>query len=138
MVEACVALPRAIGRGWINGVEVSNDFLHRSMQAVQIQAVEAGLAARALSPVGVVGIQPVNEIPYHDVAPRPSGEALEPAQCLRRGSVSAEAAHVPVDAIGVGPVRLRRDGTEALLVNQPLRDFGPRFVEFLCAVRTLA
>jgi len=45
---------------------------------------------------------------------------------------------VAVDAIGVGPVALDRDGAEAALGDQPARDAGARLIELVRAVRGLA
>ena len=83
-------------------------------------------------------VQPVDEISDHDVAPHPGGKAFEPAERIVGGSVTAQPANIAVDPVRVGPVRLGGDGTEALLLDEPLRDRRPRLVELLRAMRTLA
>jgi hypothetical protein len=82
--------------------------------------------------------QPVDELEDHGVAPHPGREALEVRKRIGAAGVVAEAAHIAVDAVRVGPVGLDRDGVEAALDDQPPRDRGALAVEVVAAVRRLA
>ncbi len=95
------------------------------MQAVKIQTVEAGLPQRARLVALVACAQPFHKISDHGVAPHPGGKPLESAKRLVSVGVLAEAANVPIDPVGVGPVRLGGYRTKALLLDQPLCHGGP-------------
>ena len=45
---------------------------------------------------------------------------------------------VAVDAVGVGPISLDRDGRKAFLLDKPLRDLGALVVELVRAVGRFA
>ena len=136
LVEARVALPRPLRRLAIDAVEVLDHRLHRPVEAVEVEAVEADLRRRGRERV-VVLAQERHELRHLDVAPHPGREAPEVAERLLRGRVVARRAHEAVDPVGVRPVGLDRDGREAALGDQALRDLRALAVELLRAVRRL-
>ncbi len=106
------------------------------MQAVQIKSVEANpgiLGARVIE-----SAQPAHEAEHRGIAPHPGGEPPEITEGRPAAAIRADAAHVPVDAIGVGPIGFNGDRGEAMLFNQPPRDFGAIAVELVGAVRRFA
>ena len=125
---------RARAAAGVDLVQVGDDLLHRSVQAVEIQTVEAGLPLAVRLGLAVVAAQPVDEVANHGVAPHPRREPLESTQRFVGGGVLAQAAHVAVDPVGVWPVGLGGDRTESLLLDQPFRDRGARLVELVRAV----
>jgi hypothetical protein len=133
-VEAAVAFARLLGGLRIVFVEIVQHLVDRAEHAVQVQAVEAGLRARA----GIMPALPLDEGDDVAVAPHPGGEAPEAAERLLRVAVGAAPAHVAVDAIGVGPVGFDGDGVEAVLFDQQLRDARAFGVELVRAVRGFA
>ena len=82
--------------------------------------------------------KPADEIEDIRVAPHPLWEAEEAAEGIARLSGARPPAHVPVHAIGIGPVGLRGDRAEALLGDQALRDLGPNPIELVRTVRRLS
>lgn len=82
--------------------------------------------------------QPVHEVSHHGFAPHPGGKTLEPSQRLVGGLTLPQAANKLIHPVGVGPVRLRGNGAETLLLDQPFRDPGTCLVDLMCAMRTLA
>ncbi|CKR71243.1 Uncharacterised protein [Mycobacterium tuberculosis] len=138
MVEARIPGPRPCRRTRVDLVEIADHLLDRPMQAVKIQTVEAGLPQRARLVALVACAQPFHKISDHGVAPHPGGKPLESAKRLVSVGVLAEAANVPIDPVGVGPVRLGGYRTKALLLDQPLCHGGPGLVELVCAVRAFA
>ena len=82
--------------------------------------------------------QPLDELDHVGVAPHPRGEAPEVGERFYGIDIVAHAAHVAVDAVGVGPIGLDRDGREAFLLDEPLRDLGALAVELVRAVGRLA
>ena len=86
VVEARVPLAARAAALGIDLLEEGDHFLHRSMQAVQVQTVEARLPSASLSTMLVMGVQPVDEVSHDDVPPHPGGEALEPAERFLGGS----------------------------------------------------
>ena len=137
VLEARVAVARAPRGVGVNLVEEAEHGLDRSVEAVEVEAVEADALAPRRERL-VVAAQPLGELDDHAVAPHPGGEALETAERLFGLFVSALAAHVAVDAVSVRPVGLDGDGVEAFLNDQPLSDFGALAVELVRAVRRLA
>ena len=75
--------------------------------------------------------RPLHEGEHVDVPPHPGPEPLEAPQRLLGVGVVASRADVAVDAQRVRPVGLRRDGGEALLLDQPARDPRPLAVELV-------
>src|SRR5271165_4807118 len=134
MVETGVAGPCTSRGHRINLLEIADYLLHRSMQAVEIQPVETGLATMLRSTASIVGPQPLDEVTDGGVAPHPRRETLESAQRLFRCCVGALPAHVPVHPVGVRPVRLGGHRAEPLLLDQPFGDLGSGPIELLGSV----
>jgi hypothetical protein len=81
----------------------------------------------------------VREQPFHEfddvsVTPHPGRKAPEVGERRHRVGVGAHAAHVAVDAVGIGPIGLDRDGGEAPLRDEPPRDQGALAIELVRAV----
>jgi len=110
----------------------------RPVQAVQVKAVKSGLGPLVAAGPVVVPVQPSDEIQHRRVLPHPGRETLEAAQRLLGGRVLAAAADVPVDPVGIGPVRLGRDRAESSFLDQPACHLRPRRVELTGAVGSLA
>ena len=102
------------------------------MEAVQIQAVEAG--APCCRTPGVVGMQPSKKIDDVAVAPHPSRKAGEVAQRRFRVGFPARLLHPAVHAIGIGPVGFDRDDVEAVALDQRFRQLRARAVELVRAM----
>src|SRR5271166_6394432 len=96
MVETGVAGACTSRGHWMDLLEIADHILHRSMQAVEIQPVETGLAAMLRSTASIVGPHPLDELTDVGGAPHPRGETLESAQRLFSCCVGALPAHVPV------------------------------------------
>jgi hypothetical protein len=137
VLEAGVAPARAPRGLRVNLVQVAEHGLDGSVEAVEVEPVEADLCCARGQRV-VVGAQPLDELDDDRVAPHPRREALEAAERRARFRVVRLAAHVAVDAVRVGPVGLDRDGRETPLRDEPLRDLGALAVELVRAVRSLA
>src|SRR5215216_1865016 len=137
MVEAGVPRTRAPRRLGIDVLEVLDDRVHRGVQAVEVEAVEADLG-RARRQFAIPLPQPAEEGDDGRVPPHPGWEAVEVGESLLRALVVALAAHEAVHARGIGPVRLGCDCGEAALDDQALRELGPLPVELLRSVRGLA
>ena len=137
MIEARVAFARTSCRLRIGVVEVLDDGLHRGVQAVEIESVEAD--RRHVGGQSVVPFaQPGHELDDVGVPPHPGREPAEVRERLFREFVVVLAPHESVDAVGVGPVALDGDRGEPLLGDQPLRDLGARTVELVGSVGRLA
>jgi hypothetical protein len=134
VVEAAVALAGPLRGLRVDLVEVAQDEIHRLVQAVQVQPVDADRVGGAL----VVRAQPDGERLDDPVAPHPAWEAAEVAERLRRGAVLARPADEAVQPVGGGPVGLDRDGVEARRLDQPAGDAGALDVELVRPVRRLA
>ena len=131
--EAGVAVAGARRSFRIHLVEIGEYRLHRSVHAVEIEAEEAGFGL----PLGervIVSAQPADEVEDVGVAPHPCRKALKSIQGLGGIDVLAEALHVAVDAVGVGPVRFDGDGAEAFLANETLSDQCAVAVELMGSV----
>jgi hypothetical protein len=107
------------------------------VEAVEIETVEAGPFSVRGQRV-VVRSQPLDELHHLDVAPHPPGETPEIGERFGGIEIVAGTADIAVDPVGVGPVRLDRDGREPLLVDQPLGDPGSLAIELVGAVGRLA
>jgi hypothetical protein len=129
VVEALAGAARRLGIGL---VEVADDGLDRAVQAVQVEAVEARGALRAL----VVLAQPLDELEHHRVPPHPAREAAEVSE--RRVRVPTGATDVAVRAVGIRPVGLGGDRAEPAVGEQPLRHLRTQGVELVRPVRRLA
>jgi hypothetical protein len=70
-------------------------------------------------PSRVVPPQPRHEVDHVGVPPDPRREAPKVGERLPSIGVVAQATHVTVDAIGVGPVTLDGHGREALVGDEP-------------------
>ena len=136
-VEAGVPLARVLGRVRLVPLQVVDDRVHRRAHAVEVEAVEADLGLVERLRV-VEGAQPLQERDDVGVAPHPAREPAEVGQRLARVGVGRLPAHPAVHPVGVRPVRLDRDGGEALLVDQPPGDAGPLAVELVGPVGGLA
>jgi hypothetical protein len=135
VVEARVALTRPGRRLWIHPIQVADDFVDGSIQAIQIQAVEAGPGHLAAAQPVVVLTLPGHEIQHVGVPPHPGREALESAQRLVGGRVGIVAPDIPIYAVRIGPVRFCRYSAESTLLDQPAGHMRPRCVELAGAVR---
>ena len=91
------------------------------MQAVEIQAVEAGLQLPAGAGRVVAG-EPVDELQHRSVPPHPRREAVEVAERVEGRVIVARAAYETVDAVGIGPIGLDGHGGETLLLDQTSSD----------------
>ena len=117
MVEARVALAGARRRRRIDTVEVVEHRIDRRVQAVEVEAVEAG-AARVVGKSLVVRLEPLDEARDLGIAPHPAREPLEVAERRRRRLVgTGRTADVAVHAVSIGPVGFDRHGREALLAT---------------------
>src|ERR1700681_1154151 len=123
MVEASVTRAGSLCRGGIGPLEIFDHGCHRGMQAVEIESVKAGLSGTGRKGV-IVRSQPLDKLDHIGVAPHPSWEAPKVAERFLSIHIIARIAHIAVDAVGVWPVRLDRDGRKALLLDQPFRDLG--------------
>ena len=137
VLEARVALARPTRRIRVDLLEIRDDRLHRGVQAVEVEAVEADLGALGGRASLCARSQPTKSSTsvlrhIHFGKRRKSGQRLVGAR------VVAATAHVAVDAIRVRPVGLDRDGGEALLADQPLGDLGALAIELVRAVRRFA
>jgi hypothetical protein len=95
----------------------------RQARACQIETVGAHPGS-ALRERRVVPAQPLDELGHVGVAPHPGREAPEVGERFPGIDIAARAAHIAVDAGGIGLVRLDRDGPETALLDQSLRDLG--------------
>jgi hypothetical protein len=132
VVEADITsagLPRRLG---VDFLEILQHGFHRGAEAVKIEAVEANPWSARRQRV-VVRSQPLDELDHLGVAPHPGWEAAEVGERFNGGDVVAHTAHVAVDAVGVGPIGLDRDGCEAFLLDEPLGDLGALVVELVRA-----
>ncbi len=116
MVEAGITSPGPPCRVRVDLLEILQHGLHRGMEAVEIETVEAGLFEIRGKRV-VVPPEPVDEIHHFGVAPHPPREAPEIGERFRGIKILAGAADITVDPVGVGPVRFDRDGSKALLLD---------------------
>ena len=130
-------MARPVGRLGVDLVQVGDHGLHRGVQAVEVQTVEADLAACPADAVVVVA-EPADEVEDVGVAPHPGRESPESRQGVDGLGIVAAAADEAVDAIGVGPVGLDGHGVEALLADQPLGDLRTLAIKLVRAVRRLA
>ena len=130
-------VPGSLGCLRVSLVEVIEDGGDGGMQAVEVEAVEAGPRGRLRDAV-VALAQPADEIEHVGVAPHPGGEALEVGQRLRGPGVAPRPSHEAVDAPGVGEVGLCCDAAEAEVDDEPLGQLGSPLVELVGAVRGLA
>src|SRR5690606_5228670 len=131
-LEAGVALSRVGGELRVDVVQIADHFVDGTVQAVQVEAEEAG--SLTFRQAFVVAVQPAQEVEYGAVGPHPSGEAGEgtlATPCLA-------AAQVVVDVAGVRPVRLHRDEVEAVVGDQFAADVGTHLVEFTAAMAGFA
>jgi hypothetical protein len=133
VVEAGVALARAGGGLGGDLLEVVDGGLHRAVQAVEVQPVEAHLGlARGQGVIEVA--QPPGELRDLGVAPHPDREAAEVLQGLLGGAVVRLCAYEAVEPVGVGPVGLHGYRSVAGLRYEALGDRGPFGVELVRAV----
>ena len=137
MVEAGVTSAGSLRRIGIDALEILDDRFHRGMQAVEIESVKAGLSETGRKGV-IVRSQPLDKLDHIGVASHPSWEAPKVAERFLSIHIIARIAHIAVDAVGVWPVPLDRDGCKALLLDQPFRDLGALAVELVRAVGRLA
>jgi hypothetical protein len=136
MVEASVPLPRPRGRIRRNRFEIRNDCLDGRMQAVEVDAVEADAFGRAALRVRLP--QPFDEVANDGVPPHPGGKAAEVSERLLRARVLRCAAHIAIDAVCIGPVRLDCDRADGSFLDQLRRERGPHVIELVGSVRRLA
>jgi len=136
-MQALIAFTSAAGRLWIVLVEIVDHGVHRCAHAVEVKAIEADVG-RGVAEAHVVGAQPTDEVEHIGVAPHPGGKAREAAQGLLGVGVGSCPADMAVDALGVGPVTLDGDGSEAKLADQPLGYACALAVELVRAVAGLA
>ena len=135
VIEAAVASSRSKRRLRIDLVEIRQHRLGRGPKAVEIEPIEAGTRRRR-HPV-VVRPEPADKIEDVGVAPHPGREATEITERLLGILVDTRASHVPVDAVGVGPVGLDGHGGEALLLDEAPRDERPFAIKLVRPVRRL-
>jgi len=136
--EARVARAGATRRGRIDALQVADDRPRSDVvEAVEVEAVEAGFVGRAQDAV-VVRAQRADELEHVDVAPHPRREAPEIGERGGGVRIGAFAEHEAVDAPRVGPIRLDRDGAESALLDQPPRDQRAFPIELVRAVRRVA
>ena len=107
------------------------------MQAIKIESIKPGPSS-ARRKGNVVRSQPLDQLHYIDIAPHPPREAPKVAERLLGIHIVAGIAHIAVDAVGVRPIRLDRDGGETLLLGKPFRNLGALAVELVRPVRSLA
>jgi hypothetical protein len=110
--------------------------VHGGMQAVEIEAVEPD--AVGCQDGFVVRAEPPDEVEHVGVPPHPRRESLEVTQRIDGVSVGPKATDVAVHAIGVGPVGLRCDRMEALLLDEALRELRAEPIELVGSVRGLS
>jgi hypothetical protein len=134
VIEAGVPRPGAHRGLGVHLLQVAQDEVHRLVQAVEVEAVEADRVDGVL----VVRAQPHGEGLDDLVAPHPAREAQEVAQRVGRRAVLARPAHEAVDAVGRRPVGLDGHGVEAGLHDQPAGHAGALDVELVRPVRCLA
>ncbi len=136
VIEARVPVPRPRRRERIHLVQVRDHLVHRTVQAVEVQTVKAGLRFATGPAPGITGMQPFHEIADDNVAPHPGGKPFEPAQRFVRCRVITLAPYKTVDAVRIGPVSFGSNPAETLFLDQPPGDDCPGFIEFVCTVRT--
>src|SRR5436305_3156974 len=78
--------------------------------------------------------QPLDKMKHILVAPHPDGEAFETCERFAARDIVVHAAHIAIDAVGIGPVSLDSDRCKAFLGNQSLRNLCSRLVELVRAV----
>ena len=78
--------------------------------------------------------QPVDQFDDIGVAPHPCWKAGEVAERFNGVGVITCAAHITIDAVGVGPIRFHRNGRKAFFFNKPLSNLDPRTVELVGAM----
>lgn len=88
----------------IDVVQVIQDRPYRVEQAVKIEAMKRHFAA--LSRIGVVRVQPIDELAHLTVAPHPHGETDE---CRPFGRWRLGMPDIVIDPCGVRPVALDGD-----------------------------
>ena len=138
LVEAGVTLPGAVRGSRVDSVQVGDDLVDRTVQAIKVQAVEPRLGPLVAARPSVVLTQPAHEIQHRRITPHPGRETLESSQCLLGGRVVPAATDIPVHPVGIGPVSLGRDRAKSPVLDQPTRNLRPRRVELAGAVGRLA
>src|SRR5439155_19897249 len=111
--------------------------LHRRVETVEIEAVEADLR-RSIGECVVLLTKPTHEVEHIRVPPHPGRESPEPGQGIDRLRVATGARYVPMNAIGIGPVSLDGDGVKSLLADQAPRDDRSLAIKLVRSVRRLA
>src|SRR4051812_24613547 len=93
----------------INFVKVTQNGLNRSVQAIEIQAIEPCLLLS--QPYSIVVLsKPTNKIEHVGISPHPCWKALEIAQGIHRFHIISVATDEAVNSVGIGPVGLNGDG----------------------------
>ena len=82
--------------------------------------------------------QPLHELDDHGVAPHPCREAPEVGERLDGIGVVTQAAHVPADPVGVGPIRLGRNRDKSFLFDEPLGNLGALAIKLVGAMGRFA
>src|SRR6202030_2372133 len=105
MVEAGVPSAGALRSIGVDPLEILDHGFHRGMQAVEIEAVKAGLSGARGKGV-VVRSQPLEKLNHIGVAPHPSRKAPEVGERLLGIDIVTGTANIAVDAVGIRPIRL--------------------------------
>jgi hypothetical protein len=131
VIETTVALAGALSGFRINFVQVTNYFLHRSRQAIKIDAIKAALlSTRGDFPI--MTLQPVDKAQHRGVAPHPLRELLETGKRFHGIGGTGDAfaflvvcaAHKAVNVIGIGPIGLDSDSAEAFFLDETFGDLS--------------
>ncbi|ONC06239.1 hypothetical protein AQ910_05990 [Burkholderia pseudomallei] len=138
MVERRVALPRELGLLGIDAVEIADHRVGATVQAVQIEPVDA--RARLPRQGRVALAQPADELAHRTIAPHPCGQARKVGE--RRIGVGigdrGVALHAAIHAPRIRPVALDRHGVEPAFADPARGDLRAHPVELVGAVRRFA
>lgn len=138
VVERRVALPRELGLLGIDAVEIADHRVGATVQAVQIEPVDA--RARLPRQGRVALAQPADELAHRTIAPHPCGQARQVRE--RRIGVGigdrGVALHAAIHAPHIRPVALDRHGVEPAFADPARGDLRAHPVELVGAVRRFA
>ena len=83
-------------------------------------------------------VQPLEELDHVGIAPHPRRKPPKVGERFNGKNVVTGSVQVAVDAVGIGPISLDRDGRKAFLLDKPLRDLGALVVKLVRAVGCFA
>ncbi len=134
--KATIAISGATCSLRVNLVQVTEYRFDGSVQAVEIEAIEA-YPLSGIQRV-VVTTQPANKVENVRIAPHPCGEASESTQGLDSIRIFVLALYIAINPVGIRPVGLHRYPGEFFFENQPFGNQRTLSIKLMCSMRCLA